>query len=90
MNGAMNDSYSGAAYQEIARTQYEIVCNEKEYHDLRCSPHVIMRPTITRDGNAWLCIYGDLPSGVVGCGATPELACADFDRVWKGGDPDGE
>jgi hypothetical protein len=35
-----------------------------------------------QDGNAWLAIYGDLPSGVVGSGDSPELAMADFDRAW--------
>jgi len=51
-------------------------------HDIS-EPHVTMRPTIARDGNAWLCIYGDLPTGVAGCGESPEAACKDFDRAWR-------
>ncbi len=48
------------------------------------APHVLMRPTISLDGNQWCALYGaDLMSGVVGFGDTPEEACADFDRVWR-------
>lgn len=42
----------------------------------------IYRPTLSQDGNAWLAIYGDLPTGVVGCGDTPAQAMADFNRAW--------
>lgn len=49
---------------------------------VRCLPHVLMRPALVQDGNAWLAIYGDLPSGVVGTGATPAEAMADFDAAW--------
>jgi hypothetical protein len=49
---------------------------------IRCLPHVLMRPTLIQDGNAWLAIYGDLPTGVVGTGSTPAEAMADFDAAW--------
>lgn len=45
-------------------------------------PHVLMRPQVIQDGNAWLAIYGDLATGVVGTGSSPAAACADFDRAW--------
>ena len=45
-------------------------------------PHVLMRPALIQDGNAWLAIYGDLPTGVVGTGSTPAEAMADFDVAW--------
>lgn len=45
-------------------------------------PCVLHRPTLTLDGNAWLAILGDLPTGVVGCGDTPEEAMADFDKAF--------
>ncbi len=45
-------------------------------------PSAIYKPELTKDGNAWLAIYGDLPTGVVGCGDTPEQAMADFDKRW--------
>lgn len=50
---------------------------------MRCLPHVLMRPTLIQDGNAWLAIYGDLPTGVVGTGETPAAAMADFDEAWN-------
>ncbi|MQB37638.1 hypothetical protein DXT97_12630 [Agrobacterium tumefaciens] len=49
---------------------------------IRQLPHVLMRPTLIQDGNAWLAIYGDLPTGVVGAGSTPAEAMADFDEAW--------
>lgn len=49
---------------------------------LRQLPHVLMRPALIQDGNAWLAIYGDLPTGVVGAGSTPAEAMADFDAAW--------
>jgi len=49
---------------------------------IRQLPHVLMRPTLIQYGNAWLAIYGDLPTGVVGTGSTPAEAMADFDAAW--------
>lgn len=79
----MNEYWSAKCHDEYVGTQFRIQQLENIYNDLRCSPHVLMRPLITKDGNAWMCMYGDLPTGVVGCGNTPEEACADFDRAWR-------
>lgn len=46
-------------------------------------PFHVLKPRVMQDGNAWLAILGDLPTGVVGSGDTPELAAADFDRAWR-------
>ena len=46
-------------------------------------PSVLFRPILTKDGNAWLAMYGDLPTGCVGCGDTPQLAMEDFDRNFR-------
>jgi hypothetical protein len=52
---------------------------------LRASPHVLMRPRVYPDGDQWCALYGDnLQDGVAGFGDTPELACADFDKNWRG------
>lgn len=48
----------------------------------RCLPHVLMRPKLIQDGNAWLAIYGDFETGVVGTGKTPAAAMSDFDVKW--------
>ena len=45
-------------------------------------PSVLYRPELIQDGNAWLAMYGDLPTGCVGTGDTPEAAMADFDAAW--------
>ena len=45
-------------------------------------PCVLFKPELSQDGNAWLAIYGDLPTGVVGAGDTPAAAMADFDKAW--------
>lgn len=57
-----------------------------EFSNVLCDyakPSAIYRPVLTQDGNAWLAVYGDLPTGVVGCGDTPADAMADFDRSWN-------
>jgi hypothetical protein len=51
-------------------------------HELQ-RPSVVMRPALTQDGDAWLAIYGDLPTGVVGTGKTPAEAMAAFDEAWS-------
>ena len=45
-------------------------------------PCVLFKPELSQDGNAWLAIYGDLPTGVVGAGDTPASAMADFAKAW--------
>ncbi|MFO3907170.1 hypothetical protein AAHD62_22025 [Enterobacter hormaechei] len=45
-------------------------------------PSAVFRPQLSQDGDAWLAIYGDLPTGVVGCGESPAEAMANFDMKW--------
>lgn len=46
-------------------------------------PHVLMRPTLTIDGNKWRALYGEnLQDGVAGFGDSPHEACLDFNRAW--------
>lgn len=45
-------------------------------------PSVLFRPELSQDGDMWLAVYGDLPTGVVGHGETPAEAMADFDKAW--------
>ena len=45
-------------------------------------PSVLFNPRVYQDGNSWLAIYGDLPTGVVGTGSSPAEACENFDRAW--------
>ena len=49
------------------------------------APHVLLRPRVYPDGNAWCCLLGDdLMSGVVGFGDTPQEAAKAFDDAWRG------
>ena len=51
-------------------------------YDMR-QPHVLMRPTLTRDGDQWCALYGDdLYNGVAGFGDTPAKAMINFDIAW--------
>lgn len=46
-------------------------------------PSVLYRPTLSKDGDKWIALYGeDLQSGVVGTGPTPAVAMQDFDEAW--------
>ena len=59
----------------------------QETQDMLRRPHVRMRPAVYKDGNLWCCLYGgNIQTGVCGWGATPDMACADFDRTWWNGD----
>lgn len=47
-------------------------------------PSVLMRPTLSIDGNMWCALYGhNLVEGVAGFGESPALAMADFDKNWN-------
>jgi hypothetical protein len=64
-------------YAERAFEHVREVCAQLE------RPSAVFRPTLTRDGDAWIALYGpDLQVGVAGCGATPEAAMRDFDAAW--------
>ena len=51
------------------------------------APHVLMRPKIFKDGNAWCALYGDnIQEGICGFGNTPANAANAFDAAWYGWD----
>ena len=78
----MNEYWSAQAHQCYLDLTLKQMEQSEEYHNARTAPHVIHNAQIIKDGNAWLCILGDLPTGVVGVGDTPKQACDDFDRAW--------
>lgn len=48
------------------------------------APHVLMRPQLFLDGNAYCALYGaDLMDGCAGFGETPAAAMAGFDKNWR-------
>lgn len=79
----------GDVVREVAANAFDISWVRDQVRDefMRAAlelqrPCVIFKPTLTQDGNAWLAIYGDLPTGVVGVGDTPAAAMLDFDTAW--------
>lgn len=81
----LNEYWSAHAVEEYKGMLYEQKMQNYAYNCLRSAPHVIYKPIIVQDGDAWLCMYGDLPTGVIGCGSTPKEACENFDRTWEDG-----
>ena len=79
----MNEYWSAKAFEEYKGVLYAQQMNDYSYQCERVAPHVIHNAQVIKDGNAWLCILGDLPTGVVGVGDTPKEACDDFDRAWN-------
>lgn len=86
---AVRSRISGADIGEAARQAFDIsfyasqvqqVLHQAAYELMR--PSVVFKPTIYQDGDMWLSILGDLPTGVVGTGKTPEAAMHDFDKAW--------
>jgi hypothetical protein len=72
----MLDSYTQAQFANAA-----IMLQENA--SLQRAPHVLLRPRIFPDGNAWCALYGeDLQMGVAGFGDTPAAAAANFDQQW--------
>ena len=79
----------GESVAEVARNSFDI-SHEKYLLQEQISitgyeatrPSVLYRPDLIKDGNAWLAIYGDLPTGCVGSGCSPYEAMADFDKQW--------
>lgn len=72
-----------ATEQSVLNAQWNAAQEAQITETARRAPHVLMRPRIFTDGNAWCALLGDdLQVGVAGFGGTPEEACADFDRNW--------
>lgn len=47
-------------------------------------PSVLLKPSLSIDGNQWCALYGDnLQDGVVGFGDTPAKAMLDFDKQYN-------
>ncbi len=86
---AVRSRISGADLGDAARQAFDIsfyasqvqqTLQQVAYEQMR--PSVVFKPSIYQDGDMWMAILGDLPTGVVGTGKTPEAAMYDFDRAW--------
>jgi len=78
----------GSAIESAMRSEnfghyFQQACYEMQNAAIEHSrPCVVFKPTLNQDGNAWVAVYGDLPTGVVGCGDSPAEAMNDFDVAW--------
>lgn len=71
--------------QSILNIRYQTALRELDLIDAKSTPSALLRPAVYPDGDMWCALYGeDLQRGVAGFGETPELACADFDKNWRG------
>ncbi len=75
IESAMRDAQISFYFDRMA-------CVFEEYVSEQARPCVVFKPELSQDGNAWLAIFGDLPTGVVGCGNSPAEAMYDFDKKW--------
>lgn len=74
-----------ASEQAVLNSQWNAAQMAFQTEEMRQLPHVLMRPTLSLDGNKWCALYGDnLQDGVAGFGDSPELAMQDFDSNWRG------
>lgn len=78
---------SEAIGSQVQRLSYAIDIAQQDISNTaygHSRPSAIYRPKLSRDGSAWIALYGDnLQEGVVGVGDTPDKAMADFDNAWN-------
>jgi hypothetical protein len=73
-------SYMDHAYQQ-ERLLAQALAQDVERQRLR--PSMLLRPTLSIDGNKWCALYGtNLMEGVAGFGDSPAEAFDDFDKNW--------
>ena len=69
---SMADHRMASVAQEFSAAAYE-----------QQRPSVLMRPSLSVEGDQWCALYGDnLQIGVAGFGDTPAAAMFDFDAQW--------
>lgn len=70
--------------QAVINSQYNAAQEAIQTEWLRQAPHVLMRPSLSIDGNQWCALYGDdLQNGLTGFGASPAEAMDDFNKNWR-------
>lgn len=63
---------------ELQRIQGEI---SDLVHEL-LRPSRLFKPSLSREINGWMAVYGESCEKVEGFGESPELAMIDFDKAW--------
>lgn len=81
--GNISDAVETVLRGENIGHYFQMACHEMQGAAVEHGrPCAVFKPTLTQDGNAWLAVLGDLPTGVVGCGESPAAAMADFDAAF--------
>jgi hypothetical protein len=70
--------------RELTNEELNAISIWRSREETMSTPSYMLRPRVVKDGNAWLAIYGDLATGVVGNGTTPAKAFLAFDYAWEG------
>ncbi len=79
----LDELHQGWVFNDIQMNNRHQTDMYRETQEATAAPHVLMRPSLTRDGNMWCALYGEnLMEGVAGFGETPRKACLDFDKNW--------
>ena len=82
-NGDIGNAVERVMRAENVGHYFQMACADIQQSAAEYSrPSAVFKPTLTQDGNAWLAVFGDLPTGVVGCGYSPAEAMYDFDKKW--------
>jgi len=58
--------------------QQAITCIQNDW----TRPSVLFRPKVYWAGNKWCALYGDIDTGVIGRGNSPDAAMWAFDKAW--------
>lgn len=75
---------SYASDQAVLNAQWNAAHEAQFTETARRAPHVLMRPRLFLDGNAYCALYGENQmDGVAGFGYTPEAAMLEFDKAWR-------
>lgn len=88
VRGKLSNADVGSAIENAIRCEniafyFDKMANEFSMEVAeRTRPSAIFKPSLTLDGDTWIAIYGDLATGVVGCGKCPHDAMIDFDASW--------
>ncbi len=73
-----------ATEQSVLNAQWNAANMAFSTEEARQAPHVLMRPTLSLDGDSYCALYGtDLMNGCAGFGDTAAEAMADFDKNWR-------
>ena len=84
MSNVMDEEWSRVAANAICFSVSMVQENFRELAAQMQSPSVVYRPTLLKDGDKWIALYGeDLQVGCVGIGDSPALAMRDFDRAFE-------